>query len=219
MCKRALNQFIQHITCESSCTASILTRPIQVTRIPVQMAIVCVFFLGPLVSLRNLKLLGPMSTAAVVVAGGLVSSIVALAIIAGIHGQLGDFHWLPTREMLGGTPTKILINLLAILPVITMSFVCHYNLLPVAVNLERFTERRISMVIRRALLICTGLFSALASAGVFLFGTSTEANILLNIRPEVVQEYIGEVPSSVLCFSIRLAYCLCLMVCFRCLFY
>jgi len=82
-----------------------------------------------------------------------------------------------------------------------------------AVNLERFTERRIVMVIRRALLICTALFSSLAAAGVFLFGTATEANILLNLRPEVVQEYIGEVPATLLCFCIRLAYCLCLMVC------
>lgn len=81
-----------------------------------------------------------------------------------------------------------------------------------AVNLERFTERRIVMVIRRALLICTALFSSLAAAGVFLFGTATEANILLNLRPEVVQDYIGEVPATLLCFCIRLAYCLCLMV-------
>ena len=95
------------------------------------MAIVCILFLAPLVSLRNLKLLGPMSSAAVVVAAGLVSSVVGLAITAAFQGQLGDFHLLPTKEMLGPTPIKITINLLAILPVITMSFVCHYNLLPV----------------------------------------------------------------------------------------
>lgn len=79
-------------------------------------------------------------------------------------------------------------------------------------NLERFTERRISMVIRRALSICTVLFSVLAVSGVLLFGSSTEANILLNLRPEAVEEYISPVAASLLCFAIRLAYCVCLMV-------
>jgi len=80
-------------------------------------------------------------------------------------------------------------------------------------NLERFTERRISMVIRRALSICTVLFSVLAVSGVLLFGSSTEANILLNLRPEAVEEYVSPVVASLLCFAIRVAYCVCLMVC------
>lgn len=95
------------------------------------MAIVCVVFLGPLVSLRNLKMLGPMSTVAVVVAGCLVSAVALLAGAAGFEGKLGDFNWLPNKDLLGDTVSEIVITLLSILPVITMSFVCHYNLLPV----------------------------------------------------------------------------------------
>jgi len=105
---------------------------VSVDFVPVlQMAILCIVALAPLLSLRNLALLAPMSTAAVVVAGGFVSAVVALAVTAIFQGQLGDFHWPPTAEMLGPSPMRIAINLLAVLPVITMSFVCHYNLLPV----------------------------------------------------------------------------------------
>ena len=45
--------------------------------------------------------------------------------------QVGDFHWLPSLDMLGETPSKIALNLLAVLPVITMCFVCHYNVHPI----------------------------------------------------------------------------------------
>lgn len=31
--------------------------------------------------------------------------------------QVGDYHWLPTLEMLGGSPSKVALNLLAVLPV------------------------------------------------------------------------------------------------------
>ena len=98
---------------------------------PFVMAVLCIVALAPLLSLRNLSLLAPMSTAAVAVAGLFVSSIVGLAITAAWQGQLGDFQWLPTADMLGHSPMRVIINLLAVLPVITMSFVCHYNLLPV----------------------------------------------------------------------------------------
>ena len=179
---------------------------------PPQMAVVCSLALAPLLSLRNLALLAPMSSAAVVVAGCFVSAVVGLAGIAVFQGQMGTFHWLPTAAMLGPTPWRIAINLLAVLPVITMSFVCHYNLLPVANNLEHFTERRIMLVIRRALTICTGLFTAVAAGGVLLFGDDTKDNILLNLTPEAVSLYISEGAAVVVCFLIRLGYCLCLMV-------
>ena len=35
-----------------------------------------------------------------------------------------DFHWLPTAEMLGSSPTEVAVRLLAVLPVISLSFIC-----------------------------------------------------------------------------------------------
>jgi amino acid permease len=95
------------------------------------MAALCALCLAPLLSLRDLRRLAPMSTLAVVVAVAFVGAVVCLAGVAITSGHVADFHWLPTRGMLGPTPARIVINLLAVLPVITMSFVCHYNLLPV----------------------------------------------------------------------------------------
>ena len=98
---------------------------------PFVMAVLCVFGLGPLISLRNLRLLAPMSSAAVIIAALFVISVAGLAVIAGFESRLGDFTWFPNEDVLGQSPWRIAINILAILPVITMSFVCHYNLLPV----------------------------------------------------------------------------------------
>lgn len=178
---------------------------------PFVMAVVCACVLCPLVSLKNIRMLGPMSSVAVMVAASLVLSIVLLSVDAGFEGKLGDYNWFPNMNMLGDSLSEIITSLISILPVISMGFVCHYNLFPVANNLERFTERRIAMVIRRALALCTMLFLSLAISGVLLFGSHTEANILLNLRPEVVEEYISPNAASLLCLSIRVAYCMCLM--------
>lgn len=67
------------------------------------------------------------------------------------------------------------------------------------------------MVIRRALAICTALFTAVAASGVLLFGSSTNANILVNLTPEAVALYIPPPTAALLCFFIRLGYCMCLM--------
>lgn len=179
---------------------------------PLQMAVMCAAGLAPLVSLRDLRRLAPMSFIAVAVAGAFVFSLVGLGGLAITTGQVSNFKWLPTKKMLGPTPGAIAIHLLAVLPVITMSFVCHYNLLPVARNLERFTERRIMMVIRRALSICTALFTAVAASGVVLFGSHTQDNILLNLSPEALARLLPATPAVMLCFAIRLGYCVCLMV-------
>ena len=78
---------------------------------------------------------------------------------------MGDFHWLPTLDMLGGTPSQVIVNILATLPVISMSFICHYNVHPIAHSLERFTQRRLKMVVHRSLLICTAVFTLVAGGG------------------------------------------------------
>ena len=112
---------------------------------PFVMAVLCTVGLAPLLSLRNLGLLAPMSTAAVFVAGLFVSSVVGLAMTAAFQGNLGDYRWLPTQDMLGHSPTKIVINLLATMPVILMSFVCHYQILPVVCFLNYLLSSHTSM--------------------------------------------------------------------------
>lgn len=98
---------------------------------PFVMAVVCATCLAPLLSLRNLALLAPMSAAAVGVAGLFVSSVVGLAVVAAAQGQLEPIMWLPAGDALGHTPAQVAVTLIAIVPVIAMSFICHYQLLPV----------------------------------------------------------------------------------------
>lgn len=35
-----------------------------------------------------------------------------------------DFHWVPTADMLGHSPSEVAVNILAVLPVISLSFIC-----------------------------------------------------------------------------------------------
>ena len=99
---------------------------------PFVMGIVCIFLLAPLLSLRNLGLLAPMSTVSVVVASSFALSVVALAIAAITEGKLSpDYTWWPSPEALGGPSViRMVATFIATLPVISMSLVCHYNLLP-----------------------------------------------------------------------------------------
>lgn len=181
---------------------------------PFVLAVCCVLVLAPLLSLRDLGRLGPMSTAGVVVAGGFAVSVVGITGIAIAKGQVGDFHWLPTAEMMGDTPSQVAVNLLAVLPVISLSFICHYNVHPIAHSLERFSNRRMMMVIRRALIVCTLVFTLVAGGGYILFGSSTQANILNNLTPDSLAPVVGQAMGSVLSFANRLGYCISLMATF-----
>lgn len=139
--------------------------------------------LFPLVSLRDISGLGKVSAYSVSVAIGLVGTIGMLAVVAAYEGRLATdvSVWLPNVHVLDdGRRTedcsilRAAVSFLAILPVIAVPFCCHYNLFPVATNLERFSDRRIAMVIRRSLVVCTALYAVMAVSGVALFGSATE---------------------------------------------
>ena len=46
-----------------------------------------------------------------------------LTCLPACHG-CADFHWLPTADMLGHSPGQVAVALLAVLPVISLSFIC-----------------------------------------------------------------------------------------------
>ena len=108
---------------------------------PFVMGIVCVFLLSPLLSLRNLGLLGPMSTVSVGVASAFALTIVGLAVAAGVQGKLApDFTWLPSPEALGAPSLfRMIVTFIATLPVIAMSLICHFNLLPLVSDINLWT--------------------------------------------------------------------------------
>lgn len=181
---------------------------------PVVVGALCVLCLAPLLSLRDLARLAPASSAAVGVAGAFALSVLGLTARAAWTGSLAGFDWLPSAAALGGSPGRIAVTLLAVLPVISLSFVCHYNILPLAASLQRFSDRRMAMVIRRALAVCTGVFTLVAGGGYMLFGPDTNANILNNLTPEGLSEFVAPGLAAFLSVAIRAGYCLCLMATF-----
>jgi sodium-coupled neutral amino acid transporter 2 len=172
--------------------------------------VVSLLVLFPLVSLRDISGLGRISVYSVSVAVSLVGMIGLLAIDAAFQGKLATdvSVWFPNLDALGGSSMRAVMSAVAILPVISVTFCCHYNLFPVATNLERFSDRRIAMVIRRSLMVCTVLFFTLAVSGVALFGSATEGNVLVNLRPEVVDAYMSERLAAFLCLTVRILYLL-----------
>ena len=172
--------------------------------------LVALLVLFPLVGMRDISGLGKLSVYSVSVAVGLVGAIGALAVAAAAQGKLATdvSVWLPNFAALGSTPARMAMSAVAILPVVSATFCCHYNLFPVATNLERFSDRRIAMVIRRSLVVCTALFLSLAVSGVALFGSATEGNVLVNLRPEVVEAYTPRAVADIICLGIRILYLL-----------
>lgn len=178
---------------------------------PAVIGALCLFVLAPLVSLHDLSLLGPISRLAVFVAAGFAATVALVAGAAVWEGRLADFSWLPDSAVLGATLRERAVNVLAVLPVVTMCFVCHYNLLPIASALERFSERRIHMVIRRSLGISSGVFVLVAAGGYALFGSHTSANVLNNLTPEGLAVFVPETVAQVVSFAVRAGYCVCLV--------
>ena len=56
---------------------------------PFVLGLVCLAVLAPLLALRDLGRLGPMSTASVAIAGGFAASVVGVTAAAVAKGQLG----------------------------------------------------------------------------------------------------------------------------------
>eukprot|EP00887_Chlorella_sp_A99_P003916 scaffold11.g3916.t1 len=156
---------------------------------PFVVGMVCILFLLPLLSLRDLSMLGPMSTVGVGIAALFATSIVALAGVAIGRNMVGNFSWLPTMELLGGSPSRVAIHLLAVLPVVSMAFICHYNVHPVAHRRGRKQRGGTTVV----------------------FGSHTDANILNNLTPENVTPLVGAPLARFLCFAVRAGYCVCLV--------
>jgi hypothetical protein len=79
-----------------------------------------------------------------------------------------------------------------------------------AQSLERSDERRVLMVIRRALGFSMGIFTGVAAGGYLVFGSGTHANILTNLSPEALEAFLPQSLALLVSSGIRLGYCLCL---------
>jgi amino acid permease len=67
------------------------------------------------------------------------------------------------------------------LPIIMLSFLCHFNIIAIQNALRRPTRERMRSLIRRAILACFALMYAFGLGGYYYAGSETQGNILLNV--------------------------------------
>jgi amino acid permease len=176
---------------------------------------VTALLLAPLVAARSLRALAPVARAAVGVAFAFAAAVAGLAAAAVAQGRAApDVRWVARPSELGPTPAAAALAALGVLPVVAMSYVCHYNLLPVAASLERLDGRRLGLVVRRALGGATALFAAVALGGAALFGRATAGNVLLNLTPAALDALLPAGAAAPLCAASQAAYALCLLATF-----
>jgi amino acid permease len=75
-------------------------------------------------------------------------------------------------------------DILFAFPIVVLSFLCHFNILPIQSALVRPTRRRIRSVIDNAVLASFGLMYLFGLGGYLCFGSDTQGNILLNLSTE-----------------------------------
>jgi hypothetical protein len=67
------------------------------------------------------------------------------------------------------------------IPIVMLSFLCHFNVLAIQNALRRPTRERMRSLIRRATFACFALMYALGFGGYYYAGSETQGNILLNV--------------------------------------
>ena len=79
------------------------------------------------------------------------------------------------------------------IPIFSVAFLCHFNVLPLKGELIRPTRRRLQHVIRSTVYICGFLYVIVAYSGYLEFGPRTCGNILLNFDAGDVVVTVGRI--------------------------
>lgn len=82
-------------------------------------------------------------------------------------------------------------HLLATVPTLMTSFLCHMSIHPLMQDLDGYTPARMRSVARRSLAACAAVYAAMGAAGVALFGAGVEGDVLANLQPEAVAALLG----------------------------
>ncbi len=79
---------------------------------------------------RSLKSLAWAGAVGLFLALGFSSLTVALVVLAGLQGRLGNISWLPNPDLTGPELKDKVLGVFSTLPVIALAYVCHYNVHP-----------------------------------------------------------------------------------------
>lgn len=99
-------------------------------------------FEAPLLYLRDLGALLWASTLSICCSIFFSLALTAVAVVAACQGKLATFFVGPDPKLTGTTVGEIAVNWLAVVPVIALAFICHFNVLPIVRFLSGFTVCR-----------------------------------------------------------------------------
>lgn len=89
------------------------------------------------------------------------------------RGSIRGVEWVPLPET---KPS----NLLEMLPVLMILYVCHYNVHPIFAGMRRPTEKRMRRVVKTSLVFTTGVYWLIGLSAYLLFTSETQSNVLIN---------------------------------------
>ncbi|KAK9836206.1 hypothetical protein WJX84_010859, partial [Apatococcus fuscideae] len=176
---------------------------------PFVVALLVVALLLPLSMLRQLSVLAKVSTVSLALAAFFAVTCVLLGTYAAVMNGVSNVRlWPGFGEIV--SPTAFL-GLVATLPVLATSFVCHYNLHPVMKDLKNYTEKRMVGTIDLGLGLCTSAYVMAGIGGYLLFGGHPAEDVLKNFTPAALTPLLGSGLASITEGLIRASYLVVLL--------
>lgn len=110
---------------------------------------------------------------------------------AAAQGKLASFWFWPDPQLTGSSALEVLSTWVAVLPVVLLAFISHFNVLPIKASLSDRRPDAMHTVIKAGTLLTTLLYSAVAVAGYVLFGRSTPGNVFTSFTNEYAASLLG----------------------------
>ncbi|KAK9841250.1 hypothetical protein WJX74_002613 [Apatococcus lobatus] len=180
---------------------------------PFVVAVIAAVFLLPLSLLRSLSTLSKVSAVSLSLAAFFAAASGALGTYAALQGNiqngLSSARWWPSFKEF--THPSDLLGLVATLPVLLTSYVCHYNLHPVMKDIQSYTQRRMTGAVDLGLGSCTLAYIVSGIGGYFLFNGHPSEDVLKSFTPAQLAPLLGDNFGSITEIAVRASYLVVLL--------
>lgn len=165
--------------------------------------------LTPLVCLKHVDSLQYTSAFSLLLALIFVVITVVIMLINLFSGTLKMPRFWP--DLSSG---EAVVALCSVIPIMATAYVCHFNVLPIYVELKERTEKTITRVSRISLIISSSIYTVTAISGYLLFTSETASDVLVNF-----DRNLGSVHSPAVRDIVRLTYALHIVLVFPVIFF
>ncbi|ERN05788.1 hypothetical protein AMTRI_Chr10g231750 [Amborella trichopoda] len=156
--------------------------------------------LAPLASFKRVDSLRYTSALSVALAVVFVIITAGIATVKLFNGNTEMPRWLPNV-----TDTASFLQLFTAVPVVLLAYICHYNVHPIAKELEDKSE--MPSIVRTSLILCMVVYIATSFFCFLLFGESILDDVLANFDVDLGVPY-----SSFLTYLVRVCYAIHVML-------